>query len=243
VIPLHKAWALIRAPLAWATSTLGFPPGRRVYTSLNTLAVPVTRGDARSYHIEVVADHPALSLVPRSAYFATDEREYYFKWLRHLALRVPTICSVFPNRKVEVEQIFGRVTDSSERVQHFYTTRLPGEPHLVQPKDSCAPGAGGGSLLVLRYGVPFYIVATNWVLALSLAALAIMVLSGMIGPSKAVGAAEWTRLLSPLYLGTVVLFAVERHNSPLLVHKVKGPALVVLLSLLAFGAGATAWFL
>lgn len=240
--PLHKAWGLVRTVPAWLTSTLGLAPKRKVYTSESTVSFPVTRGDARSYHLEVSVAHPALSLVPRSAYYESDEREYYFKWVKRIAEGcMPGIQSLFPNRKMDVGSIFGRVSDGSERVQHFYTTRLPDEPNPLVDKSSCGPSMSGGSLLVLRYAVPFYIIATNWVLAAGLMLLTGGVIGGFIRPTPELTAADWIRMLAPLYLGTVVLFAVERHNSPVLVHKVKAPAVLVLAALVLFAAAVSRW--
>lgn len=240
--PAQKAWGLVRTAPAWLTSTLGLDPKYRVYTSESTVSFPVTLGDARSYHLEVSVAHPALSLVPRSAYYESGEREYYARWVKRIAEgAMPGVQSLFPNRKVDVGSIFGRVSDGSERVQHFYTTRLPDEPSPHVDKASCGRSMSGGSLLVLRYAVPFYIIATNWVLAVGLMLLTGGVVSGSIRPTAELTAADWIRMLAPFYMGTVVLFAVERHNSPVLVHKVKAPAVLVLGSLIVFAVAVSGW--
>ncbi|MBE0418022.1 MAG: hypothetical protein IBX63_09685 [Coriobacteriia bacterium] len=227
---LRQPWdAIVRRTAASATSALGLT--RRSWTPVDTFALPLHFRDALGYHVEVSSSHAGLSLVPAGAYV---ERRTTTS-PANAGRRASRVRS--RSEKRTPRDFFDRVSDGSCRVHHYYFSRAhPG----VETLDGNMPDTRdirGRLLLVERYAVPGYVEITNWLLALLVLVVSLCTGLGYLHPTSAWPSTTIIRTLVTVYLGVVVLFAVERHNSPIVIHKLKYPAAIVVVSFLLLLAG------
>lgn len=225
---------LITQSVLWATDLVHLTQRK---TQLGTQAYPLTLMDALSYHVEVSVSDAELRLMPGSAFVKLPERDFGLYASNGLAGSA-FLRQFFPYRHVRPTVLFGRVHDSGRTSHHFYSTKT--KPLAVP--DGCQIELGGPALLVVRYGIVNIIGVINWMLALSLLALSMVMArasmlslpavdrmgdSGLVFPELAAISASW-------FLVVMVLYAFEKHSDPLVSHRLRVPALIAIVAFVVF---------
>jgi hypothetical protein len=219
--------------------------GRTVYfNQTRCMRYPLSLHDASSHHVEVACDSSELVLIARSAFIRcpyveapklSDVGHWPFSWVRR---RVP------PRRvKVGADFVFGRITDDSMRIQHFYTTRIQPKQDFLDRLLPTIPSGDGSQLeLVVRYRVTTPV----WLATLAVSVLSMLVAWLMVIVSlneAAVGRynplfEDAFKLGLTVVLGSLILLAYEKHQDHLVSSSLEYQSWLVLGSL-GFAAIAT----
>jgi hypothetical protein len=207
---------------------------------------PVTSGDALSYHIEVSSCHPELRLRPNAGLVQLPRRNFRWAWLRKF-VRGSSFEPWFPMYRMSARDYFHRSDESSSLIHAYYEAPLT-EEHFRLPGGACGGDEDEDVQLVIPYGLLDTVRWANRIVSLILLTLSAYVLFLSLrgaylppGAHYSVDLFEVAKSVSAVYLAVVLLFTLERHNSPLVAALLRRQWRLVLTALTIATIAVLAW--
>ncbi len=225
---------------SWTSSVIDYAyieSGRRtrLFSQHNAQSYPLVLGDASSLHVEIVCERPEMLLVPRSGFIKLPTITYPNSLIRWLLDRNAWTRGWAPRKKVMAPQVFGRVTDDGQRIQHFYTTKTPAEvSRALAEEGSVLADEGGQPLLVVRYRIERWVSAVNLVVVgIVVSMAAVIVWSALDMAARAAGGYtepattglvfdDALKVAVPTILAALLLFAFEKHADRAVAETLRG---------------------